>query len=65
MDLALTSAWHSLDGDVLNLLENSDDSYAELLPGESIFLFFKGIRYNPKHIDFIIVSEGKYFTLDG
>lgn len=65
MDLPITSAQHNLDGDVLDLLECSDDSYSELLPGESIILFFRGIQYNPKHIGFIIVSEGGYFTLEG
>jgi len=54
----LFSAVHSEQGDVKNRLTDSDDVYAELLPGEQIELKFMLPQKTKSIRDFIIVVEG-------
>lgn len=62
-NLSLISAWHNIHGDVLDLMQHSDDLYAELLPGEDLFIAFEGLEFRARHVDFVFVVEGKYYSL--
>jgi hypothetical protein len=61
----LVSAFHSVEGNVLSELNSSDDSYAELVPGQQILLAFSLPNTEPdKTRTFIFYSEGHYFTIE-
>ncbi len=61
-ELSLTSARHSVAGDVTMKLGSSDSVYASLNPGEYIELKFDAIAPPPGNLKrtFILVSRGKY-----
>jgi hypothetical protein len=61
----LVYAFHSSEGNVLSELSSSDDSYAELVPGQQILLAFSLPNTEAgKTRTFIFHSEGHYFTIE-
>jgi hypothetical protein len=56
----LVTANHTRLGDVKLLLQNSDNTYVELLPGEQFTLQFTMPQNSEEKRDFIIVIEGHY-----
>jgi hypothetical protein len=59
----LISAIHSVDGDVTPLLLYSDDTYAELVPEQQIELKFTLPTQTMETRDYIIITEGHYYTI--
>jgi len=59
----LILARHSDNGCVTALLRRSDDRYAELLPGQSIKLFFLLPKQTAESRTYIIMVEGHYRTI--
>lgn len=59
----LVFAKHSTDGYVTGLLQNSDEIYAELFPGQQIELAFITPKVNGEERDYIIAVEGYYATI--
>ncbi|MFW9997877.1 MAG: hypothetical protein ACFFD4_37900 [Candidatus Odinarchaeota archaeon] len=63
-DMELISAMHSITGDVQDKLSLSDNNYCELLPGEELYLIFRSrMGLSTRMTDYILVSEGKYYSL--
>jgi hypothetical protein len=62
-EVTLKSAVHSSGTVVLNQLSNSDNTYAELLPGESITLEFITPKDKGLQRTWILLSEGYYITI--
>lgn len=63
----LDFAFHSVEGDITQEIKNSDDMYAELMPGEEISLSFTAPSLPEKNMkrDFIFISSGYYEVMDG
>lgn len=63
--LTLTSATHNSDGDVMNLINETDEQYAELIPNEEINLGFIDNVQQDNNQDYIYVlkSTGYYYSL--
>jgi Tfp pilus assembly protein PilE len=64
--LALISASHSRKGNVLKLLNSSDNKYSRMVKGDEIALKFSGLKsgLDKKEVkDYILVSEGFYKSL--
>lgn len=60
----LVSAIHSIDGDVTAKLLYSDETYAELVPGENIQLAFTLLEQTMEARKYIIIIvEGHYYTI--
>lgn len=59
----LVSAIHSVDGDVTASLLHSDDTYAELVPGQEIELTFTLPPQTMETRDYIITTEGHYYPI--
>ncbi|MFO7835091.1 MAG: hypothetical protein R6V83_00405 [Candidatus Thorarchaeota archaeon] len=62
--MQLQEAIHSEKGSVLGELQYSDDVHANLSPGEKIYLYFECRKERSKPVDFVIVVEGRYYTID-
>lgn len=60
----LVTAIHNQAGDVKELLEDSDNLRAELLPGDYVTLQFTALQLQEEKRDFIIILEGHYFIPD-
>ena len=58
--LSATSAIHSINGDVLNKISNSDNDYAVMTPGEKMTFTFPVPDVDGEARDFVLVSEGYY-----
>lgn len=63
-EASLLLAYHSDDGVVTAKLLSDDDIYAELEPGEQIWLLFVAPSQSEGQRSFIIYTKGYYFTLD-
>ncbi|MFW9969726.1 MAG: PKD domain-containing protein [Candidatus Odinarchaeota archaeon] len=61
--LSATSAIHSINGDVLDLISSSDDIYASMSPMESIAFTFDVPDLAGEVRDFVFISEGYYVPL--
>jgi len=66
-ECSLDFAFHSVEGDITQEIKNSDDMYAELMPGEEISLSFTAPSLPEKNMkrDFIFISSGYYEVMDG
>lgn len=65
-ELPLAAALHSVHGDVFDRLQYPDDVYAELLPGEELYLYFYQLDSKDtkgRSICYAILVEGRYYTL--
>ncbi|MGQ4833895.1 MAG: hypothetical protein ACP6IS_08355 [Candidatus Asgardarchaeia archaeon] len=62
-ELNLAYAFHNKYGDVTDYLINSDDYYAELLPGDEIYLVFNNLATISGYVDYYILVEGHYYTI--
>ncbi|MDP3025718.1 MAG: FlgD immunoglobulin-like domain containing protein [candidate division Zixibacteria bacterium] len=63
--ISLSSAYHSVAGDVTSKLNQEDNAFAELLPGEKIDLYFPYVSLSPeKRRDFVLISKGYYINQD-
>ncbi|MFC1981157.1 hypothetical protein ACFLVN_02810 [Chloroflexota bacterium] len=62
--LSPTSAMHSISGDVLDRVSNSDDEYANMSPSEKMTFTFPMLDMAGEARDFVLVSEG-YYIPDG
>ena len=60
----LLLAYHSDDGLVTTKLRIDDDIYAELTPGQQIWLLFAATTQSVEQRTFIIYVKGYYITLD-
>jgi len=56
-------AQHNVQGNVFEQIRYSDDTYAELLPGDTIFITFELMEFRNHCVDFILVIEGRYYSL--
>ncbi|MCK4669360.1 hypothetical protein KAT21_04505 [Candidatus Bathyarchaeota archaeon] len=63
-DAQLLLAYHSDDGVVTRKLLSDDDVYAELEPGEQIWLLYVAPSQSEGQRSFIIYTKGYYFTID-
>ncbi|MHA1636656.1 MAG: hypothetical protein ACTSUO_00075 [Candidatus Thorarchaeota archaeon] len=57
-------AWHNVQGDMFEQIQYSDDIYAELLPGDVIFITFELMDFRNRCVDFVLVVEGRYYSLE-
>jgi hypothetical protein len=68
-DLALASANHSADGNILSLLTDADDQIASLIPGQTIDLAFDASQMKPVQPgyvrEFVFSAKGYYTTYSG
>lgn len=58
----LLSAFHNLNGDVLQKLLNKDEDYAEIYPGEDIVFKFRNRPGSQLKTKYILKSVGRYET---
>lgn len=59
----LLAATHSVSGDAKPQLLQSDDTYAELSPGDQIELTFSVPKMTGETRSFILYTEGRYYTI--
>jgi len=61
--LSATSAVHSVNGDVIDSISTSDDSYASMTPLESTAFAFDAPALAGEVRDFVFISEGYYVPM--
>ncbi len=61
--LSATAAIHSINGDVLNKISNSDNNYANMSPGEKMTFTFPVPDMAGEARHFVLVSEGYYIPV--
>jgi len=62
-EATLVTAIHTTQGNVRALLKKNDQCYAELVPGQQIYLTFLLLKNENQERTFILYTEGRYETI--